>query len=499
MVHVTEKIKYYNGNDALAFSDVLLRPVYSDITSRHNINEVDTSTVLARGLEPIKIPITSAGMDTVTGEAMAIEMALHGGMGEIHRNATPQRQADMVRRVKERLRVIEDHPIMVGENATVQDALELIKRRERGYVMVYPGSEFNGEIIGMATTRDFASDDGDAPITHVMTPHVTKPESPLQKRLITVPQGTSLEDAVKVMKTNRVQKVPVLGADGKLVGVYSLKDQEYYDKYPNASLDNQGRLMVGGAIGIREMDIERAHMLVEAGADLLYVDIAHGHSVHTEQIIDRLKGRENIKVPIIVGNVGDEEGTVFAYDIGADGVKVGVGPGRVCTTRNVAGAGMPQFTAILEAREAMAGKSSPIPITADGGIREAGDISKAIGAGADIVMVGSLLAGTSKSPGEVVYIDGKAKKEVRGMASQAVFKDRQKMGDTTTDPEKYAPEGTAIFTAYKGETSKVIFNLIGGLRSGMSYAGKHTIEEMHSAKFVKVSSAGSGENTRELS
>jgi IMP dehydrogenase len=487
------KISYYNGESALAFSDVYLEPSYSDILSRFG-DQIDTSTNIAKSAPKLNIPFLSSGMDTVTEDGMASIFALNGGMGEIHRNNTPDEQADMIRLVKETMRLIEKNPPVVPETATIADALTLLQKRRRGYVIVYPGSDFNGEFSGIATSRDFLAKDPDCVIKEVMTPF----GSDRKTGLITAPIGTSLKDAVKIMRENKVEKLPIVGEKDKLFGVYTLKDYEHIEKYSNAALDGEGRLVVGAAIGVHDIDIERAHKVVDAGADVLFLDIAHGHSIYSSKMIEKLKIKEKIKTPVIIGNVATKEGVQFAYDKGADGIKVGIGPGFVCKTRNVTGTGVPQITAILEAKEVLKDKKDAPPIIADGGVRETGDPGKAIVAGADCVMWGSVWAGTDMSPGDVVKTAGQLQKRIRGMASRAVFEERKKMGDSTTNPELYTPEGREIFTPYQGSTDTLLKEYVGALRSAMSYTGTHSIKELQNAKLIHVSVNGANEQDRSL-
>jgi len=490
-----KKIEYYNNNEALAFSDVYLRPSFSDIKSRYG-NQIDTSTLVANGAPRLNIPFISSGMDTVTEDDMATIFALNGGLGEIHRNNTPEDQSEMVRKVKEHMRVVEKLPPVISENATISEALELLSRRSRGYVICYPGDKFVGTFTGMATSRDFLAGEVGMKLKDVMTPFTN---SNVKKRLVTVPEGTTLKEAVEIMRVSRVEKLPVVDKKNNLFGVYTLKDFEKIQKYSNAALDSFGRLIVGAAIGVHEIDINRAHMLVEAGVDFLFLDIAHGHSIYTKEMLKRLKIKEKIKTPIIVGNFATKEGVMFAYDEGADGIKVGVGPGFVCKTRNIAGTGVPQVTAVLEARDALSNKKNAPPIISDGGIREPGDPPKALAAGADSVMWGSIWAGTDKSPGDVIKADGRLHKRIRGMASKGVLEDRVKMGDSTTNTTIYAPEGRETFTPYQGSTQDILNEYIGGLRSAMSYTGSHSISELQKAKLIHVSGYGSNEQSRPLS
>lgn len=462
----------------LGFSDVLLVPNRSDVRSRFG-DQIDLSTAIAHGVPQIHLPIISANMDTVTEAEMAITMALHGSIGVIHRFMTVKDQAQEVARVKGYMRTIEDDPPFLPETATIADAQQLLEKRPRGYVIVHHGPLFSGSFSGIATKRDFLVKPSDAPLSLIMTP---------REQMVTVQKGTTLEEAVGIMTSHRIEKVPVVDGDGKLVGVYTLKDNELFQRFPHASLDREGRLMVGAAIGVQQNDRERAHALENAHSDLLVLDIAHGELDYTGEMLNVLKNKEDIRTPISAGNVATRQGAIYVRDSGADGIKVGVGPGYVCDTRNVAGAGVPQITAILEVANALANDSQPLPIIADGGVREPGDVSKAIGAGADAVMIGSLFAGTEQSPGEPVIMDGTLQKMVRGMASAPALEARKKIGNTSTDERQYAPEGSTKFIPYKGKVEKILFELAGGLRSGMSYVGTHTIPEMkEKARFYRVS------------
>jgi IMP dehydrogenase len=486
------KIEYYTGGEALAFSDVYLKPAYSDIKSRFGA-QIDTSVSVSKNAPKLNIPFISAGMDSVTEDEMATEMALNGGLGEIHRNNSPEKQEELVRRVKEKMRKIAKDPPMLSQDSLVEDAMAILEKRNRGYVLVYEKKNFLGRISGIVTDKDFLAGDLKTPLRELMTPVKGK-----GKTLIVGNERTSLEKAVKIMKQERIEKLPVLDKRGNLIGVYTLKDYLQFSQYPNAALDKNGRLMVGAAVGVHDIDIERALKVVEAGADFLFLDIAHGHSVYTKTMMKRLKVREKIRTPIIVGNVATEEGVLFAYDVGADGIKVGIGPGYVCKTRNIAGTGIPQITAVLEAKDALANKKNPPPIISDGGVREPGDPAKAIACGADSVMIGSILAGTDRSPGDIVKINGGLQKRIRGMASLGVLEERKKLGDSTTNITVYAPEGREVFTPYQGSTQDLLLEYIGGLRSAMSYVGAHNIKEMQSARLVHISSNGSGEQSRSI-
>jgi IMP dehydrogenase len=475
--------------EGLGFEDVLLVPQRSSIRSRFG-GDIDTTARVARGAPSIYIPILSANMDTVTGWRMATTMALLGGFGVIHRFMSVDDQVKEVRKVKERMRVIEERPPVISCNATIADAQRLLRERERGYVIVYEGDYFTGDFLGIATPRDFDAGEPDTALTVVMTP---------KNRIHSVKPGTALEGAVAAMRHQRVEKVPVVTDEGRLVGVYTMKDYQYYQQYPQASLDHKGRLLVGAAIGVQEGDVERSLALVAAEVDILVLDIAHGELDYTQEILRRLKVSEHVTTPIIAGNVATIDGARYVRDSGADGVKVGVGPGYVCETRDVAGVGVPQITAILNAAKAFEGDQNPIPIISDGGIRKPGDVAKAIGAGADTIMVGSLFAGTEESPGEPVEQDGILKKMVRGMASASAFEKRLSLGTTTTNIDDYVPEGRTTFTPYKGSASKVLKKLRGGLLSGMSYSNARTIADMHqNAQFIIVKNPMAPEQRRPL-
>jgi IMP dehydrogenase len=483
---------------ALSFEDVLLYPQYSDVPSRYaeGPKGVNIQSKLADGVL-LNIPIISAGMDTVTEEKMAIAMALEGGMGEIHRNNTIEEQAEMVRIVKDKMRVIEDKPPLLPSTATISMAMELQQKRQRGYAIVYEGPEFTGEIVGIVTAKDLMVGSPDMPVSQVMTSLLVDQYG---RKLITAPEGTSLEEAVKIMKTNRIEKLPVINSERKLLGVYTLTDNKYISNHPNAAVDKHGRLLVGAAIGIRKMDIPRAMSLIEAGVDAIFIDIAHGDSEGLIKMLDQLKKKENVKVPIAAGNTATPEGVLRFVDHGADIVKVGIGPGSVCTTRNIAGTGVPQITALLEIREAISKMSSGAPtVISDGGIREPGDFDKAIGAGADAVMMGGAFAGTAESPGKPRLKDKGLVKTVRGMASEQVREELHKLSGTKNEVNKPAPpaEGRVSESPFIGSVSDVIYQFTGGLRSAISYQGAHTIDEFHKkVKFIRVTQSGANENKR---
>lgn len=487
-----KRIQYYETSEALAFSDVYLRPAYSDIRSRFG-NQIDLATVFSNRAPRINIPIISAGMDTVTEYKMATIIALNGGIGEIHRNNTPEEQSHQIRLVKEKMRFLEEDPPRVFEDTTIEEVLKLLERRERGYVMVFKKGS-NKKLLGIATNKDFLAADIKTKISKVMTPLAGSDE----RKLIVANKNITLEKAYKIMIEKRIEKLPVLDRNKNLVGVYTIQDYNKFKNYPQAATDKQGRLLVGAAIGVHEVDIERAIQVTKAGADVLFIDIAHGHSIYSKEMVKRLKIREKISTPIIVGNVATNEGVKFACDIGADGVKVGIGPGFVCKTRTVAGTGVPQVTAIMEARNEIEKRKKAIPIISDGGVREPGDVAKAIAAGADSVMIGTIFSGTDASPGDLIKMGGILKKRVRGMSTKKVLEERKKISKSTTDISVYAEEGRETFTPYQGSTEEVLHEILGGLRSAMSYTGSHTIKELQKAKLIHISGYGANEQKRPL-
>lgn len=497
---ISEKVLYYEPSQgALGLSDVNLVPRHTDISSRYG-DQIQTSTVIAKGMSPINIPILTAGMDRVTGAQMAITIALKGGIGEVHRNNTILEQSAIINEVKDRLRVMEDDPPRLPETATITDAKNLLEKRKRGYVIVYPGSQFDGTVSGIATPKDFLVKPSDSPLAEVMT---------ARDKIDFVTQGNTLQQAVEFMKIKRREKVPVFGSDGKLVGMYSMKDSSLYSKNPFAALDGEGRLMVGAAIGAKVKDVERAHALEDAGADVIFVDIAHGDNENDRDIMNRLKnGPDRLRIPVILGNFSpfsdipmDGENVVYALEVGADGIKIGVGPGKVCKSRDIAGTGVPQLTAVLNTQRIMDRLGIRIPIIADGGVRLPHDVEVSIAAGADAVMIGSVFAGTSDSPGEIIMVNGQQMKLNRGMASKVVFDEMAALGEkSTTDAAIYraAAEGGEELFPYKGETKNVIYQYVGGLRSAMAYVNAHNIKELQDALLVKLTSSGANEHQRAI-
>ncbi len=466
----------------LTFDDVLLQPNQSDIIP----SQVDTGTQLTKRIR-LNIPLASAAMDTVTESRMAIAMAREGGIGILHRNLSIEDQAHMVDQVKRSEAGMVYEPITVSPDATLGEVDELCATYR---ISGAPVVDADGKLVGIITNRDMRFEDNPRrPVHEVMT---TAP-------LITAPVGVSNEDALGLMAKHKIEKLPIVDADGKLSGLITLKDFVKADKYPNAAKDDQGRLRVGAAVGFFGDSWERAMALVEEGVDAIIVDTAHGHSRGVVDMIKRLKADPAAAaVDIIGGNVATYAGAKALVEAGADAVKVGVGPGSICTTRIVAGVGVPQVTAIYDA--ARAAKPAGVPVIGDGGLQYSGDIAKAIVAGASTVMLGSLLAGCEESPGELVFINGKQFKSYRGMGSLGAMaargrkasysKDRYFQGDVTSD-DKLVPEGIEGQVAYRGPLAAVAYQLVGGLRQSMFYSGAGTMAELQErGRFVRITAAG---------
>jgi IMP dehydrogenase len=457
------------------FDDVLLVPKRSSIRSR---KDVSTAGQLTRTIR-LKAPILSANMDTVTEAHMAIAMAQQGGIGIIHRFMSIERQADMVQRVKRAETMIVDRPASVPPQASVAEARQKMAELEVGGLVV---ATPDGILLGMVTTRDvLLAPNPDAPVAKVMTP---------RERLIVASTDETFTAARDKLFEHRIEKLPLLDADGRVTGLITAQDIRKIEEHPDATKDERGRLMVGVAVGVRADDMERAVACVEAGADILVVDIAHGHSDHTIAMVKKLKKR--LGVPVIAGNVATPEGVCDLADAGADAVKVGVGAGSICITRIVTGFGVPQLTAIAECAEI--GHRMHVPIVADGGLRTSGDIVKALAAGASTVMLGSMLAGTEESPGAPVVRDGRRYKVVRGMASLSANMQRKALEKEEVADEEWTevvPEGVEAVVPYRGTVVDILNQMVGGLRSGLSYAGAHTIEELwEAAEFVPITQAG---------
>jgi IMP dehydrogenase len=461
--------------EGLTFDDVLLQPAHSEVIP----SEADTTTRLTSKIE-LKIPIVSAAMDTVTESHMAIALAQQGGIGIIHRNMSIERQAEEVDRVKRSESGMIVDPVTIEPERLIADALEVMKTYRISGVPVTK----NGKLVGILTNRDLRFETRyDLPISEVMT----------KENLITVPVGTTLEEAEKILHKHRVEKLLVVDDSYALKGLITVKDIQKKLKYPNAAKDEQGRLRVGAAIGSSGDFLERARELVNKKVDVIAVDSAHGHS---QRVMDALKALKRAlpEVEILAGNVASFEGARDLIRIGASGVKVGIGPGSICTTRVVSGAGVPQITAIAECAKAT--REARIPLIADGGVKYSGDVTKAIAAGAEAVMIGSLFAGTDESPGETILYQGRTFKSYRGMGSMGAMQggggsERYAQAAMATNGGKLVPEGIEGRVPYKGPLAELAYQLVGGLRAGMGYCGCRTIPELQDrAKFLRVTMAG---------
>tara|TARA_B100000029_G_scaffold516705_1_gene632936 strand:+ start:14798 stop:16249 length:1452 start_codon:yes stop_codon:yes gene_type:complete len=460
------------------FDDVLLIPQRSSISSRKDTN---LQSNLTKNIK-LNIPIVSANMDTVTESSMAIKIASLGGIGIIHRFMTIEEQISEVLSVKRSEGIVIEQPVTINQDGNVGQIKELMSLHKIGGILVKDNSN---KLLGIVTKRDlFFEYEDSKSVQDVMT-----------KDLITAPEGTSLDDAKKIFINNKIEKLPIVNSSNELVGLITSKDIYKRDKFPISSKDDKGRLMVGAAIGVRQEDIERAVKLTEAGADTIVIDIAHGHSDHTINMLSKIKEKIG-KADIIVGNVATGEGTKDLIEAGADAVKVGVGSGSICITRIVTGAGVPQLTAILDC--VSIANEYKIPIIADGGIRNSGDITKAIAAGASTVMIGSMLAGTDESPGVIVSRPNGRYKMTRGMASLGAAVDRSIKETKSMDEEEmleYVPEGVEALVQYRGQASEVIGKLVGGLRSGLSYCNSKNIDELQkNSKFIRITGAGKAES-----
>jgi IMP dehydrogenase len=473
------------GDTALTFDDVLLQPARSDILP----TETDIRTFVTKDIE-LNLPILSSAMDTVTESNMAIAMAQAGGMGVIHKNLTAEQQAEQVRQVKSFESGMVVNPITIGPDATLADALALMERNRISGIPVVEnggkGGRTTGKLVGIVTNRDvrFASNPNQR-IAELMT----------HENLITVHDGVSKDDAKRLLHAHRIEKLLVVDNDGRCVGLITVKDIEKAHLNPNAVKDAQGRLRVAAASGVGEAGFARSLALIDAGVDLLVIDTAHGHSVGVLEMVERVK-RESNSTRIIAGNVATAEAVKALIDAGADSIKVGIGPGSICTTRIVAGVGVPQLAAVMACAEE--GAKQGIPVIADGGIKFSGDMAKALAGGASCVMVGSLLAGTDESPGEVYLYQGRSYKSYRGMGSVGAMgsgsADRYFQQDVK-DSMKLVPEGIEGQVPYKGSAGAVLHQLQGGLRAAMGYTGAHTLRDFReNSVFVKISGAALSES-----
>jgi len=462
------------GKEGLTFDDVLLVPAESQVLP----NDVSTATRLTRGIT-IEIPIVSAAMDTVTEARLAIALAREGGIGIVHRNLPIDAQLAEVDKVKRSESGMIVEPVTLSADALVSDALELMATY---HISGVPITDAADRLVGILTNRDLRfAPDKTQPVSALMT----------SRDLVTAPVGTTLAEAEAILHRHKIEKLPVVDSEGKLRGLITVKDIQKRIEFPKATKDAQGRLRVGAAVGVGPDAWERAGALVDAGVDLLVVDTAHGHSAAVPEMVSRIKSEWDVEV--VAGNVATAEGTEALIDAGADAVKVGVGPGASCTTRVVAGVGVPQVTAVYECAQ-VAGRHG-IPLIGDGGFTSSGDIAKAIAAGADSVMTGSILAGTDEAPGEVIFHQGERFKQYRGMGSLGAMRargssrDRYFQGDVE-DVEKLVPEGIEGRVPYKGPLAAILHQLVGGLRQAMGYCGAATIEDMKSARFVRITAAG---------
>ena len=458
------------GLRGLTFDDVLLVPAASDVLP----HEVDITTNLTRDIK-LNIPMISSGMDTVTESRMAIAMAREGGMGVIHKNMSIEEQAHEVDKVKRSEHGIIVDPIYLSPQNLLADAEELMRKYAISGVPV----TVDGKLVGIITNRDMRFENElNKPIGEVMT----------KENLVTAPVGTSLEEAKAILRRHRIEKLPLVDDNGYLKGLITIKDIEKATKYPNSAKDSSGRLLVGAAVGVSKDLYDRMEALVAAKADVIIVDTAHGQSACVLRTLKEIKKTFPF-MPVIAGNVATAAGTEALIEAGADAVKVGIGPGSICTTRVIAGIGVPQITAVYEC--ASVGRRYNIPIIADGGIKYSGDIAKAIAAGGNVVMMGNILAGTDESPGETVIYQGRSYKVYRGMGSLGAMKLGSKDRYFQSEAKKLVPEGIEGRVPYKGMLADTIFQMVGGLRASMGYCGCHNIQEMiNDTQFIQITAAG---------
>lgn len=463
--------------EGLTFDDVLLMPGFSQVLPR----DVSIQTRLTKDIK-LNVPLLSAAMDTVTEASLAIALAREGGLGILHKNMSVERQAEHVRKVKRSESGMILDPITLLETGLIGDALRLMRENRIGGI---PIVDANKKLVGILTNRDLRFEENPKQkISEVMT----------KTNLITAPEGTDLKKAERILRQYKIEKLPVVDKSGKLIGLITYRDILQLYSHPNALKDQYGRLLVGAGVGITKDLLDRVAALQHVGVDVIALDSAHGHSKGVLTALKEVK--KNFKnLNVIAGNVGTATGAKALAEAGADAVKVGIGPGSICTTRIVAGAGVPQLTAVMEAYSVL--KAKNIPIIADGGIRYTGDMVKALAAGADCVMMGSIFAGTEESPGETIIYEGRKFKEYRGMGSlgaMATGSSDRYFQDPEADVKKYVPEGIEGRVAYKGLLKEVVYQYIGGLRAGMGYCGAKNIEELKNATFVKITNAGMRES-----
>ncbi|TGE22011.1 IMP dehydrogenase [Hymenobacter aquaticus] len=469
MAHALPKIAF----EALTYDDVLLLPAYSEVLPR----DADTSSQLTRNIR-LKLPFVSAAMDTVTEADMAIAMAQEGGIGIIHKNMSIKAQAELVRRVKRSESGMILDPFTLEETASLGDAKRLMRDNKIGGIPIVDGQR---RLKGILTNRDLRFEkDMDRPVAEVMT----------KDKLVTANAGTELAHAEEILQDSKVEKLPVVDTEGRLVGLITYRDIRKRRRSPNACKDEFGRLRVGAAVGVTPDLLDRVAALAEAGVDVVSVDTAHGHSKGVLDAVRSIKARFP-KLEVIAGNVATAAGARALADAGADAVKVGVGPGSICTTRIIAGIGVPQLSAVMEAAKGLEGTG--VPLIADGGVKFSGDAVKALAGGASSIMVGSLLAGTEEAPGEVTLYEGRKYKSYRGMGSVEAMEDGSKdryFQDAEDDVKKLVPEGIVGRVPFKGAASEVLYQLAGGLRAGMGYCGAASIEDLQQAQMVRITGAG---------
>lgn len=463
--------------EGLTFDDVLVLPSYSQVLPR----EVTTRTYLTRKIQ-INVPIISSAMDTVTESRLAIALAREGGMGILHKNMSIERQAEEVRKVKRSESGMILDPITLPVSATLHEVQKLMRDNKIGGI---PIINEEGKLKGIVTNRDMRFERQlDKRVDEVMT----------KERLVTAPIGTSMEQAESILQEYKIEKLPVVDKEGKLAGLITYKDILNVKHHPISCKDEHGRLMVGAAVGVTADTHDRIAALVKAGVDVVIIDTAHGHSQGVIEAVTNAKKKFN-DLQIIAGNIATAAAAKALLDTGVDGIKVGVGPGSICTTRIIAGIGVPQLSAVMEAAEAV--KGSGVPIIADGGIRYSGDMVKAIAAGASCIMAGSMFAGTEESPGETVLLEGRKFKSYRGMGSIEAMKEGSKdryFQDAEEEIAKLVPEGIVGIVPFKGNLSEVVYQFVGGLRAGMGYAGARDIQALQQAQFVKITSAAMKES-----
>lgn len=459
--------------EGLTFDDLLLVPAHSEVLPR----DVVLQTKFSRNIT-LNIPMVSAAMDTVTESTMAIAIAREGGIGVVHKNMTIEEQAKQIRIVKRAENGMIINPIRIHPNKTVADALQMMKEFKIGGIPVVNENE---KLVGIVTNRDLRFEkEMDKKISGVMT----------KENLVTAKPGTDLEAAAEILQQYKIEKLPVVDSDGKLVGLITYKDITKAKDKPNACKDEKGRLRVAAGIGVTHDSLERATALIEAGVDAIVIDTAHGHSKGVAEMLKVIK-KAFPQIDVVVGNIATGEAAKFLVNAGADAVKVGIGPGSICTTRVIAGVGVPQLSAIYDVAKTL--KGTGVPLIADGGLRYSGDIVKALAAGGSSVMMGSLLAGTEESPGETVIFNGRKFKTYRGMGSLSAMqkgsKDRY-FQDVEDDIKKLVPEGIEARVPFKGTLQEVIYQMVGGLRAGMGYCGAENIDKLHQAKFTRITAAG---------